>query len=206
MGIENFYTFAISTLLFIMTPGIDTVFVLNKSISEGKKSGVYATLGVNSGIMIHTLIGALGLSILIANSPIALATIKYCGAVYLIYSGISTLLKRKNNTVASLDNKPLASKPNSYFAGLITNTLNPKVALLFLAFFPQFISPTQIENPLPFVILGLSYAVMGTLWYLLLTFFASQCAEKLKATQKTPLYLNTASGIVFILMGLLVAY
>src|SRR5690606_5997903 len=95
MGIENFYTFAISTLFFIMTPGIDTVFVLNKSITEGKKSGICASLGVNTGIMIHTLIGALGLSILISNSPFVLATIKYCGAVYLVYTGVITLAKRR---------------------------------------------------------------------------------------------------------------
>lgn len=206
MGIENFYTFAISTLFFIMTPGMDTVFVLNKSISEGKRSGIYATLGVNSGIMIHTLIGALGLSILISSIPLALNAIKYCGAVYLIYTGIATLVKRKKNTALSLEHQQKDNNPSSYWSGLITNTLNPKVALLFLAFFPQFISPTQIENPFPFLILGLSYALMGTLWYLLLTLFASHCAEKIKTNKNSVLYLNTISGVVFLAMGILIMY
>lgn len=206
MGIENFYTFAISTLFFIMTPGIDTVFVLNKSIAEGEKPGIYASLGVNSGILIHTLIGALGLSILISNSPLALTAIKYCGAVYLIYTGVITLVRRRKKLTLSIENQTKRNKPNSYWSGLITNTLNPKVALLFLAFFPQFIAPSHIQNPLPFVILGLSYAVMGTLWYVLLTLLASRCSEKLKTNKNTVLYLNTISGVVFIAMGLLIVY
>ena len=206
MGIENFYTFAISTLFFIMTPGIDTVFVLNKSITEGKKSGICASLGVNTGIMIHTLIGALGLSILISNSPFVLATIKYCGAVYLVYTGVITLAKRRKKQVLHLENQTKSNKPNSYWAGLITNTLNPKVALLFLAFFPQFIVPSHIQSPVPFVILGMSYALMGTLWYVLLTLIASRCSEKLKTNKNTVLYLNTVSGVVFIAMGLLIVY
>src|SRR5699024_7195420 len=138
MGIENFYSFIISTIFFIMTPGMDTVFVLNKSIAEGKKSGIYASLGVNSGIIIHTLIRALGLAILIASTPMALIAIKYCGAAYLVYTGIITLIKRKKQTL-SLNNKTNKGKHSSYLSGLITNTLNPKVALVFLAFFPQFI-------------------------------------------------------------------
>lgn len=206
MGIENFHTFIISTLFFIITPGIDTVFVLNKSIGEGRKSGLYATLGVNSGIIIHTLLGALGLSVLISNVPSALIAIKYCGAVYLVYVGSMALINRKAKVNIDLSSQRNGRTTNSYWSGLLTNTLNPKVALLFLAFFPQFIVPAEINNPVPFMTLGLSYAIMGTLWYVTLSLLASGFSDKLKTNPKTMLHLNTISGIVFIIMGLLVAY
>ncbi|EKF55542.1 lysine exporter protein (lyse/ygga) [Galbibacter marinus] len=206
MGIENFYTFIISTLFFIITPGMDTVFVLNKSIGEGRKSGIYATLGVNSGIIIHTLLGALGLSVLISKVPSALIAIKYCGATYLVYVGTMALINRKSKVNIDSSSHRNGRKTNSYWSGLVTNTLNPKVALLFLAFFPQFIVPEQINNPIPFMTLGLSYAIMGTIWYITLSLLASGFSQRLKTNPKTMFHLNTISGIVFILMGLLVAY
>ena len=93
MGIENLITFIVTALFFIMTPGIDTIFVLNKSISQGRKSGIYATLGVNTGVLTHTFFAAIGLSMVIAKSAFAFAVIKYIGAIYLIYIGF---LKYKN--------------------------------------------------------------------------------------------------------------
>lgn len=206
MGIENFHTFVISTLFFIITPGMDTIFVLNKSIGEGRKSGIYATLGVNSGVIVHTLLGALGLSVLISNVPSALVAIKYCGAVYLVYVGTTTLVKRKSKVNIDSNFAKNGRTNNSYWSGLLTNTLNPKVALLFLAFFPQFIAPTEINNPVPFMTLGISYAIMGTLWYVSLSLLASGFSNTLKTNPKTMLHLNTLSGIVFILMGILVLY
>ncbi|MBQ0768888.1 MAG: LysE family translocator, partial [Bizionia sp.] len=141
MGIENFMTFIITALFFVMTPGIDTIFVLNKSIGQGKKAGVYSTLGINTGILVHTLFAALGLSLIVAKSATAFSVIKYIGAAYLIFIGISSLLSKKGvvKTVAA-DQKMNTGRQN-FVSGLITNTLNPKVALFFLAFFPQFINP-----------------------------------------------------------------
>jgi RhtB (resistance to homoserine/threonine) family protein len=205
MGLENFLTFVITALIFIMTPGIDTVFILNKSIGEGKKAGIYSTLGINTGILVHTLFAALGLSLIIAKSAIAFAVIKYLGAAYLIYLGISKLVSKATIVEAGDKQKVPHSNWQNFIAGLITNVLNPKVALFFLAFFPQFINPKAIDNPVPFFILGVTYAFMGVIWLAMLTVFASTFSKKLMRNPKASNWLNKGSGIVFILMGLKIA-
>src|SRR5690554_2671039 len=85
MGIDNYFAFILTGLFLVMTPGMDTLLVLNKSIGQGKKAGVYTTLGISSGILVHTFLGAIRLSMLIAKSPIAFSVIKYLGAAYIIY-------------------------------------------------------------------------------------------------------------------------
>ncbi|HLW32763.1 MAG TPA: LysE family translocator [Aequorivita sp.] len=205
MGIENFTAFAFTALLFIMTPGMDTIFVLNKTISQGKTSGAYAALGVNAGIIIHTLFAALGLSILVAQSGYAFTAIKYIGALYIIYLGIMQLRKKLDPTLNQNNIPSKTTRKNNFVSGFMTNALNPKVALFFLAFFPQFITPTQLQNPIPFIILGLTYTVMGIVWYLCLTYFAGTFSKKFQESKNANLYINKFSGMIFILMGIGIA-
>lgn len=205
MGIENFLAFGITALVFIITPGMDTVFVLNKSISQGKLSGAYAALGVNAGVMVHTLFAAVGLSFLIAQSPYAFITIKYLGAAYIIYIGIRQLITI-NKSGSTAHQNPTISRKGDFISGFWTNVLNPKVALFFLAFFPQFINPEQIKNPVPFLILGLSYAIMGVLWYLCLSYFAGSLSRKSQNSPKVSIWINKTSGVLFILMGIAIAF
>lgn len=202
MGVENFITFILTALLFVMTPGIDTFFVLNKSIDQGRKSGINATLGISTGVLTHSLLGALGLSFLIAKSAFAFTIIKYVGAVYLIYLGLLKLKTKSEFSPKSVIDKKKQKSKSDFWAGFLTNTLNPKVALFFLAFFPQFIKPAQIHNPIPFIILGLTFAVIGIVWYLSLTLLASVFFEKIKNNPKIGLRLHKFSGFAFILMGL----
>ncbi len=205
MGIENVITFMITALFFIMTPGIDTVFILNKSLGQGVKSGVYATLGVSSGVLIHTILATLGLSILIAKSPYAFSIIKYSGTVYLIYLGYVKLTEKQNLFSGNKEDEVKKVGRTAFWSGFLTNTLNPKVALFFLAFFPQFISPAKMEDSMPFLILGLIYALIGVIWFLILTLFASICSQKIKNDPNVSLWLNRLSGIVFILMAIRMA-
>ncbi len=205
MGTENLMTFIITALFFIMTPGIDTVFVLNKSISQGAKSGFYATLGINSGVFVHTFFAALGLSILIANSTFALTFIKILGAGYLICIGLFKFKNKKEFFSANKTKVRISSK-NDFWSGFLTNTLNPKVALFFLAFFPQFIEASQISNPIPFFFLGTIYALIGVVWYLILSLFASAFSQNLKNNPQSSYWLNKLSGLVFIVMGMRIAF
>lgn len=202
MGIENFITFMVTALFFIMTPGIDTVFVLNKSMGQGKTSGAYATLGVNAGVLAHTLFAALGLSVIVANSTTVFTLIKFAGAAYLIYLGVLKLKYNQSMFATDAAEKRKTNAKANFISGFATNALNPKVALFFLAFFPQFINPEQMENPIPFLVLGLTYALIGTLWFLILTFFAGRFSTKITANEKAGPWLNKFSGVVFILMGL----
>ncbi len=206
MGIENFITFLVTAFIFTITPGIDTLFVLNKSISQGKKSGIHATLGINLGILIHTLFAALGFTVLMAKSVYAFMIIKYLGALYLLYMGIISLKTQQSLIAVESELKPVKKQKNDFWSGFITNLLNPKVALFFLALFPQFINPNALENPIPFMLLGLSFAAIGVVWYLSLTFFAGQFSEQFKRHPKAGVRLNQISGFIFILMALLITF
>ena len=206
MGIENFIAFGFTALFFIMIPGMDTVFVLNKAIGQGKTSGTYAALGVNAGVIVHTLFAALGLSILVAQSEFAFTAIKYIGAAYIIYMGIMQIKKSGLPMGITEGNQTKNSRKSNFISGFFTNALNPKVALFFLAFFPQFITPSQIQNPIPFLILGLTYTIIGVVWYLFLSNFAGIFSKKFQENPKANLWLNKGSGFVFILLGIGIAF
>lgn len=206
MGIENFIAFLVATVLFVLTPGIETVFLINKSISQGRRSGVYTSFGLNTGALVHTLFGALGLSIMVAKSAIFFALIKYLGAAYLIYLGVAKVMSKKGLIADTNEEQKKDSAKSSFTSGFVTNILNPKVALFFIAFFPQFISPAEIENPVPFIVLGVIYATMTTVWYLVLTSFAGSFSTKIKENEKIGVRLNKVSGAIFVLMGLQIAF
>lgn len=205
MGIENFAAFIATALLFIMTPGLDTVFILNKAIGQGKRAGIFATLGINGGVLVHTLFAALGLSLVIARSAMAFAILKYVGAAYLIYLGLVKLFSSKALLTTDTIKKIPDSDRQNFLSGLITNTLNPKVALFFLAFFPQFISRYHIASPWPFIVLGLTYACIGIVWFLLVTLFSASFSKKIAAHPKADQWLSKISGLVFVLMGIKIA-
>jgi len=205
MGIINYATFIVASFLFIISPGIDTVFILNKSIALGRKSGIYATLGITTGVLVHTTLAAFGLSLILAQSAMAFSMIKYAGAAYLIGMGITKLFDG-GNMIKQDGQTPLVSIHKTYVSAVFTNVLNPKVAIFFLAFFPQFIQPTYIHNARPFIFLGITYAVMGLLWLLILTFFAGSFSVKLKNSPFIGSWLNKFSAIAFVLMGIKVAF
>ncbi|WP_183561300.1 LysE family translocator [Mucilaginibacter sp. SP1R1] len=205
MGIINFTTFLIASFLFIISPGIDTIFILNKSIAQGKKSGIYATLGITTGVLVHTTLAAFGLSLILAQSAMVFNLVKYLGAAYLIYLGVTKFFSTE--TIVK-ENKVMELEPikKTYLSAVVTNTLNPKVAIFFLAFFPQFIQPAYIHNALPFILLGVTYAITGLLWFMLLTLFAGAFSVKLKQKQSFGIWLNKFSAIAFVLMGVKIAF
>lgn len=204
-GIENFSLFIISAIIFVLTPGIDTIFILNKSLTKGKKTGFYSSLGICSGILVHTSFAALGLSIILAKSAIAFSLIKYLGAAYLIYIGLKALFSKKETLSFKQQTETTESIWTSYRSGIITNVLNPKVALFFLSFFPQFISKTNTDSALPFFILGFTYAGLGIIWCFILAHFSATFSNKLKKNEKFNFWLNKTSSVIYILMGLKIA-
>lgn len=205
MGIQNYYLFLVTAFIFIITPGIDTMFVLNRSLGQGRKAGIYSSLGISSGILVHTLFAALGLSLIVAKSAMAFAIVKYCGAAYLVYLGISSLIRNKKLDLGQHTAMEEQSHFKNYYTGLLTNTLNPKVALFFLSFFPQFIERSSLKAPKPFILLGISYCVVGVIWFLLLTCLAAAFSGKLKGNPKFAERLNKVSAAVYVLMGIKIA-
>jgi threonine/homoserine/homoserine lactone efflux protein len=205
MGIINYATFIIASFLFIISPGIDTVFILNKSIAQGRKSGMYATLGITTGVLVHTTLAAFGLSLILAQSAMAFNVVKYAGAAYLIGMGIAKLFAG-GNIIKQEGQTPLVSIRKTYVSAVITNALNPKVAIFFLAFFPQFIQPAFIHSARPFIALGITYALMSLVWFMVLTFFAGSFSVKLKNSPFIGAWLNKFSAIAFVLMGIKIAF
>lgn len=208
-GIENYLGFVLAAILLNLTPGSDSMYIITRSISQGQTAGFYSVLGIISGILVHTLLAALGLSVLLANSPTAFMIVKYIGASYLCYLGVKMLMSKQQPLIgASLqeNGKPSSAKTLDYWQiykqGMLTNTFNPKVALFFLAFFPQFINPNYANNMVSFIILGLTFAVTGFIWCLCLALLASKFSENLRKKPSIEAILNKISGVVFIGLGI----
>jgi RhtB (resistance to homoserine/threonine) family protein len=203
-GIINFETFLFAGILLNLTPGNDTIFILTKSIGQGKKAGVISALGIGTGNIFHTTVAAFGLSIVIAKSAFLFNIIKYAGAAYLFYMGIKMLLDRSQLSTDTLDNDQ-----KNYFKiyrdGIVTNVLNPKVSLFFIAFLPQFIDPSANNTVLPFLILGLTFITTGTIWCLTLATFSSAIFAGLKSNKTMSGYINKICGLTLIGLGVKVA-
>ncbi len=205
-GIMNFWGFLIAGIILNITPGADTMYILGRSIAQGKRSGIISALGIASGALLHCILAALGLSIILAKSTLAFDIIKYTGAAYLLYLGVGALLAKKQ-TAIQLHNEGSHSKQFSkiYVSGMLTNVLNPKVSLFFLAFLPQFIQPEYMNSYIPFLVLGLTFVCTGTLWCLLLALFSAKFANSLRRNPKIKFTLDKITGIIFIILAVQLA-
>jgi threonine/homoserine/homoserine lactone efflux protein len=204
-GIINFETFVIAGLLLNLTPGVDTMYILSRSIAQGKKAGVYSALGIATGALFHVVFATLGLSIILAQSALAFEIVKYLGAGYLIYLGVKTLLNTNHDTFNLEQKSTRISNKKIYISGILTNILNPKVALFFLAFLPQFIDPSHAHNSLPFLILGAVFLFTGTGWCLILALFAAKLSDKIRENYTIKFWLDKITGAVFVLLGIKLA-
>ncbi|MBU3026364.1 LysE family translocator [Zobellia galactanivorans] len=205
-GISNFETFLIAAILLNLTPGADTMYILGRSISQGKKAGVLSAIGISTGSLFHCIIAAFGLSIVIAKSAIAFSIIKYLGAAYLIFLGVRALMTKSRNKfeVEQMDKKKTSNR-KIFVSGILTNILNPKVALFFLAFLPQFIDPNFATNSLPFIILGLTFITTGTIWCLALALFSARLSNRIRKNYKIKTWLDKITGGIFIALGIKLA-
>jgi len=204
-GIINFETFLIAGIILNLTPGADTMYILGRSISQGKKAGILSALGISTGAVFHIVFAALGLSIILTKSALAFEVVKYIGAAYLIFLGVKSIAT-KSNIKFELDKESKQISNRKIFAsGVLTNILNPKVALFFLAFLPQFIDPNYAQNSLPFLILGLTFLFTGTVWCLILAIFASKLSDRLRNNYSIKNWMDKITGGVFILLGIKLA-
>jgi threonine/homoserine/homoserine lactone efflux protein len=203
-SIHNFGTFLVSCILLNLTPGSDTVLILSKSIAQGKKAGVITALGIGLGIVGHTLLAAFGLSILIAKSIVLFNIVKYAGAAYIIYLGVKMILAQTTIDIDRSGDQRQQSK-TLFRDGFLSNILNPKVALFFIAFLPQFIVPAYHSGVMPFLILGFTFTITGTIYCSILAIFAAQIFSRLRNNQSFSSVLNKTCGSVLVFLGAYVA-
>jgi len=204
-GIHDFGLFLGAGILLNLTPGPDTVYILGRSIAHGRRAGVASAFGICVGSVFHTCAAALGLSAFLATSAWAFSAVKLAGAAYLIFLGLRALLQRGHDL--SLPANFKQNNPAAAFRqGILTNILNPKVALFFLAFLPQFIDSTAPSKMAAFLILGFTFVTTGTIWCLLLALFASAFSERLRGNATVAAMLNRAVGTLFVFLGLRLAF
>lgn len=161
---ENFLLYIALCILLIILPGPDTAIVTKNTIVTSRRAGFETMFGTLSALMIHTTFAIVGLSAIIVQSSKFFTIIKFVGAIYLIYLGVKTLIAMIKREAQTAIEPSTSSKSSSYFQGFFTNLLNPKVAVFFLTFLPQFVANPN-EPLLPFLILGITYSVLTFIWF-----------------------------------------
>jgi len=202
-GVHDLWLFVLSGLLLNMTPGVDTLYIVGRGTAQGFRAGAVAALGIGAGCIVHTLAAALGLSAILATSATAFMVVKWIGAAYLVYLGVTLLVSRSHQGAALAS--PPASLSRIFAQGFLTNVLNPKVALFFLAFLPQFIAADAPHKALAFVLLGAIFNFNGTLWNLLVAWSASGLGRRLAAGGGKVTWLNRVLGGLFVTLGVRLA-
>ena len=204
VGTQHFALFVVSGLLLNLTPGQDTLYIVGRSVSQGRRAGVFSVLGIVSGCVIHTFAAAFGLSALLATSAHAFTVVKTAGGVYLGYLGIRMLFERAEPVGAAAEFAHESDRA-IFRSGLLTNVLNPKVALFFMAFLPQFVAPDAESRVVTFLFLGAVFIFNGTLWCFLLVWCASAMSSRLRRQPTSGVILKRATGALFVGLGLKLA-
>ena len=204
LGTQNLWLFVVSGILLNLTPGQDTFYILGRSIAQGRRAGVLSVIGITSGTAVHTCAVAFGVSVILASSAHALLAIKIAGGGYLTYLGVTLLFHRRGAGTELVRFTP-ESDGAIYRAGLLTNLLNPKVALFFMAFLPQFVAPAAESKVLTLLFLGSIFMTTGTLWCLVLAWFGGALYARLRGNASVGAMLQRVSGAVFIGLGVRLA-
>lgn len=203
---ENFPLFVLMCILLILLPGPDTAIATKNTVTVGRLGGLKTALGTCCALLIHTFAAVLGLSAIIVKSALLFTIFKYVGAVYLIYLGIKTLwsLKKKETTANVETNTKNTFKNRSCFKqGFLTNLLNPKVAVFFLTFLPQFVH-TGSDTFIPFLLMGITYTILTAVWFLLYIYLINQISVFMKKP-KTQHMIEGITGTVLIGFGIKLA-
>jgi threonine/homoserine/homoserine lactone efflux protein len=204
LGIHDYWLFVLTGVLLNLTPGQDTFYILGRSVAEGTRSGVASALGIAVGSLVHTAMAALGLSAILATSASAFTVVKLLGAAYLVYLGVR-MLWRSSSPVAATARAGNRGLIGSFRDGILSNVLNPKVALFFLALMPQFIAPDSETKVAAFIALGLTFVTTGTAWCLVLALGAGRLRGYFTRHPRGWAAVSRASGGLFVLLGLRLA-
>ena len=250
LSIVSYGGYVAAAAALCVTPGIDTVYILMRTIAGGRREGLASALGINTGLVVHTVLVAAGLSLVLAASPVAFNVIKIAGALYLAVMGVRSILAKEGSfaqladggaggdaaradekdagteatagaaagtvadgAAARADAQPgarprgasrLQGVRRTYAQGVLTNVLNPKIILFFLALLPQFIAVPNEHGPLPFLVLGLTYVVLSTLWTVVIVLIAAPFARLLSRGPRAGRVTGIVSGVVYVALGAMI--
>jgi threonine/homoserine/homoserine lactone efflux protein len=212
LGIHDFWLFFVSAMLLNVSPGPDSAYIVGRSVQLGWRAGMVAALGISCGCLVHVFGAAIGLSALLMASSVAFTVIKWVGAAYLCYIGITMLLSRQHAPTgdAAVQTGAATARPGLslrqvFWQGVLTDVLNPKVALFFLAFLPQFVSADSPHQTTAFLVLGLMFISTGTVWCFTIAALAARAAFRLRQSSGALVWINRALGGVFVYLGVRIA-
>jgi threonine/homoserine/homoserine lactone efflux protein len=202
-GIQHYEAFLLASVALNLTPGLDTFYILTRSGREGHAVGLAAALGINAGCIVHTLAAVLGISAILMTSALAFSVLKYLGAAYLVWIGLRMLLSR------ATERRPTETRGRGLGAafrqGMLTNVLNPKVALFFLAFLPQFVSMHAAHPQLGLMLLGWSFIGTGMIWSIVLALAGGRIHRLLTTKPKFGQWMDRLCGMVLLSFGVKLA-
>ena len=211
MSIDQLLLFIAAGLLLNLTPGPDVLYVISHALRSGARAGMVAALGITAGCFVHIFAAAVGVSALMAASATAFTLLKWAGAAYLVYVGLR-LLRSGPDAAVGLDQAPANGAPAHatayraiFLRGFWTNALNPKVALFFLAFVPQFITPQMDNKPLAFLLLGLLFNFNGLWVNVGWAAAAAFLARRAGLVQRSLRWLDRVAGALFVGFGIKLA-
>lgn len=200
--IHNFSLFIAASLALILVPGPDSIYVVSRSISQGRQAGLLSSWGTCTGAFVHTIAAALGLSAILSTSAYSFTIVKSIGAIYLIYLGVKSFFAQSDWEL-DLDQKTLSNWA-IFRQGVLVDVLNPKTAIFFLAFLPQFVPTTQAKVT-TFIFLGTSFIVMAFVWDFILIISSTSLTEYLRENVSFSKRLNQLTGLIFVGLGLKLA-
>lgn len=198
-----FLTFLLAAFMLNIAPGPDMLYVIGRSVGQGRKAGIVSSLGVFVGCWVHILAAALGIAAVLRSSPAAFNAVRYAGAAYLIYLGTRMIAQRTDFSSQQLKPESLAA---IFRQGAITNVLNPKVAIFFLAFLPQFIDARRGSVLLQILLLGLIFNIGGTLVNLGVAYAGGSLGELLRRNERLARLQRWVTGLIFIGLGIRLAW
>jgi threonine/homoserine/homoserine lactone efflux protein len=205
LGIHELWLFILSGLLLNVTPGPDTAYIIGRSLQLGWRGGAAAALGISCGCLFHVLGAAIGLSALLMTSSVAFTALKWVGAAYLVFTGVQMLLTRQRPIADVTLQGDAPTLRRVFWQGALTNALNPKVALFFLAFLPQFVAADSPHKTAAFLLLGAIFVFNGTLWCLGVAAFAARAATRIRHSSGVIAWINRTLGGLFVYLGFRVA-
>jgi threonine/homoserine/homoserine lactone efflux protein len=200
-GTQHFLTFLVASIALNLVPGQDTLYIIGRSLSQGRRAGIVSVLGIGSGCLIHITAAAIGLYSVLALWPPAFSLITDLGALYLIWLGVMIWMGRKSLDLSGKPGAPVSTDWQIFRQGLMTNLLNPKVALFFLAFLPQFIDPVSSLGAWTFMFLGFTFFCTGSIWCTFVALSASSIADTLREKPKIQTGLDLFTAVLFIALG-----
>lgn len=204
-GVHDFALFVASGILLNLTPGADTLYIVARATTLGRKAGAVAALGIAAGCCVHIVAAGLGLSALLATSAVAFTAVKLAGAAYLIYMGVMLWRTGPRSPKPAAAQLPATALSPIFVQGALTNILNPKVALFFLAFLPQFVDPEGADRLAAFLLLGTVFNTTGLLWNLFVAWSSAGIGRRFNGLPVRMHALHRIAGAVFVALGIKLA-